>query len=232
MNSSVRNCTMEEDIVKQLKDMHKKGNFFETYSILVDLDNTLVFSDEANNQAYRKAFEDNGVYLTDEQYQMIFSEFNINRIDQSFICVILSKFADHSVDFQKIIKRKRDIFYGFLGYIKPNKKLIKTLFEIRKLERYTNIFLMTSSHPKRVNDILTFFQLEDLIDHTIFCIRRDDNKIQQAIEFYCDPNEVLVIDDQVVQLEVAKLLGVPSNRTFLISEDIAFNITTNEYRKI
>lgn len=191
--------------------------------ILVDLDNTLFFTNEANNLAYRKALEDDGIYLTDEQYQIILS-LSSGRIDHSIIYTAVPDFADQCPHFEAIIKRKERIFYGFLGFVKPNKTLIKTLYQMKdealKTRTQYQFVLVTNAKSKRTHEILDFFQLDQLFD----CVIHGNhlcNKFELAIKcLNSEPNEVIIFDDDAYQIKQAVEYGVPQEQTFLISTGV------------
>ncbi|MCT8748344.1 hypothetical protein KZ479_05960, partial [Glaesserella parasuis] len=86
--------------------------------LLVDFDNTLVFTNEANNLAYRRSIEDIAqMKMSDKQYQLVVSSMPDQRITAAGLYEIISEILNTILDVPKIATYKNKIYPAFISYI-------------------------------------------------------------------------------------------------------------------
>ncbi|MCT8673017.1 hypothetical protein KZ349_02880, partial [Glaesserella parasuis] len=136
--------------------------------LLVDFDNTLVFTNEANNLAYRRSIEDIAqMKMSDKQYQLVVSSMPDQRITAAGLYEIISEILNTILDVPKIATYKNKIYPAFISYIQKNDVLIRALENIKSNPEIT-IILVTNANPRRVIPILDFFDLENLFERIFY----------------------------------------------------------------
>lgn len=141
---------------------------------IIDLDNTLVFTDTANNHAYISSFK---------KYNMNFTNLP-KRITKEF----LKKNLINNV--HDIIVEKENNFINCIDMCILNVNLL------HKIKNMKNI-LWTSASPKRVKQIIKYFNLENLFKDIVLSNKgnpvEDISKI--CIKFDCELSNVIVYED-------------------------------------
>lgn len=180
--------------------------------LLIDLDNTLVFTNEANNLAYRRAIEDIAqIKISDEQYRLIISSMSDGRITEIGFYDIIFEILNMGLDVPKIAAYKNKIYPAFISHIQKNEVLI-SLLETAKANPYITTILVTNANPRRVIPILDFFNLERLFDR-IFYTNGSSNKYPLVIsQLGLELDSLVIMDDDQHQLRLAKLFGVSEDR--------------------
>ncbi len=149
--------------------------------ILVDLDNTLVFTDKANNMAYLQAIKQFLPHVALPQTQRITREFiqqNLPSIDKRI--------------FNQIIEYKQSHFIHFLELTELNQEVYEWL-----LEHPNNpIYLVTNAHQERAKQLLNYYQISELFDKQ-FYVKDEVNKYSEIINL---ENKVIIFDDEIKQL--------------------------------
>lgn len=185
--------------------------------LLVDFDNTLVFTNEANNLAYRRSIEDIAqMKMSDKQYQLVVSSMPDQRITATYLYEIISEILNTSLDVPKIATYKNKIYPAFISYIQKNDVLIRALENIKSNPEIT-IILVTNANPRRVIPILDFFDLESLFERIFYTNNSLDKYSLVISQLNLDPDDLIIIDDDQNQLNSAKLSGVSDIRLIKIN---------------
>lgn len=185
--------------------------------LLVDFDNTLVFTNEANNLAYRRSIEDIAqMKMSDKQYQLVVSSMPDQRITAAGLYEIISEILNTILDVPKIATYKNKIYPAFISYIQKNDVLIRALENIKSNPEIT-IILVTNANPRRVIPILDFFDLESLFERIFYTNNSLDKYSLVISQLNLDPDNLIIIDDDQNQLDSAKLSGVSDIRLIKIN---------------
>ncbi|EQA00177.1 phosphoglycolate phosphatase [Glaesserella parasuis SW114] len=185
--------------------------------LLVDFDNTLVFTNEANNLAYRRSIEDIAqMKISDKQYQLVVSSMPDQRITAAGLYEIISEILNTILDVPKIATYKNKIYPAFISYIQKNDVLIRALENIKSNPEIT-IILVTNANPRRVIPILDFFDLENLFERIFYTNNSLDKYSLVISQLNLDPDNLIIIDDDQNQLDSAKLSGVSDIRLIKIN---------------
>ncbi|QKJ69182.1 HAD hydrolase-like protein [Glaesserella parasuis] len=185
--------------------------------LLVDFDNTLVFTNEANNLAYRRSIEDIAqMKMSDKQYQLVVSSMPDQRITAAGLYEIISEILNTILDVPKIATYKNKIYPAFISYIQKNDVLIRALENIKSNPEIT-IILVTNANPRRVIPILDFFDLENLFERIFYTNNSLDKYSLVISQLNLDPDNLIIIDDDQNQLDSAKLAGVSDIRLIKIN---------------
>ncbi|CAM2879336.1 HAD hydrolase-like protein [Glaesserella parasuis] len=185
--------------------------------LLVDFDNTLVFTNEANNLAYRRSIEDIAqMKMSDKQYQLVVSSMPDQRITAAGLYEIISEILNTILDVPKIATYKNKIYPAFISYIQKNDVLIRALENIKSNPEIT-IILVTNANPRRVIPILDFFDLENLFERIFYTNNSLDKYSLVISQLNLDPDNLIIIDDDQNQLDSAKLSSVSDIRLIKIN---------------
>ncbi|MBV6526224.1 HAD hydrolase-like protein [Ursidibacter maritimus] len=185
--------------------------------LLIDFDNTLAFTNEANNLAYLRSIEDiSQIKVSDEQYQLIVSSMPDRRITKTGFYEIILEILNTGLDVPKIAAYKNKIYPAFMSYIQKNQALIRVLEDI-KSNPEIKIILVTNANPRRVIPILDFFNLEGLFDRIFYTNDSLDKYSLVISQLNLNPDDVVIIDDDEHQLNSAKLSGVSGIRLVQIN---------------
>lgn len=185
--------------------------------LLVDFDNTLVFTNEANNLAYRRSIEDIAqMKMSDKQYQLVVSSMPDQRITAAGLYEIISEILNTILDVPKIATYKNKIYPAFISYIQKNDVLIRALENIKSNPEIT-IILVTNANPRRVIPILDFFDLENLFERIFYTNNSLDKYSLVISQLNLEPDNLIIIDDDQNQLDSAKLSSVSDIRLIKIN---------------
>ncbi|WP_426877304.1 HAD hydrolase-like protein [Glaesserella parasuis] len=185
--------------------------------LLVDFDNTLVFTNEANNLTYRRSIEDIAqMKMSDKQYQLVVSSMPDQRITAAGLYEIISEILNTILDVPKIATYKNKIYPAFISYIQKNDVLIRALENIKSNPEIT-IILVTNANPRRVIPILDFFDLENLFERIFYTNNSLDKYSLVISQLNLDPDNLIIIDDDQNQLDSAKLSSVSDIRLIKIN---------------
>ena len=153
-----------------------------------DLDNTLIFTDSLNNEAYNYALK-----------QLNFNTIhNYKRITRA---VVFDKFPNISSDNRnRIVELKQKYFIENLDKTAPNKSLLELLVKLD----YNQSILWTNASEQRVFAILDYYKIRNSFSQILFSrkvhIANDVEKIcriqecrHQQLVFYEDNQSVIDI---------------------------------------
>lgn len=186
---------------------------------LIDLDNTLIYTNRANNLAYEKAIKDlfkgnRGEHI----YSQLFEASNGRITKQD-----LSKNKICSSNIDKIVIAKNDCFKYFLFATRINDDLYKKLQEIKHHEN-TFVTLVTNANRQRANELLAYYETYSLFENVIYC-GGIDNKYEYAINKLFIHNiydfkieQVHIFDDDFQQILNATKYGFKDKNLHLISQ--------------
>ncbi|HEA8109242.1 TPA: hypothetical protein RXM75_000001, partial [Campylobacter lari] len=111
--------------------------------ILVDFDNTIVYTDEANFLSYKEAFEKN--------CNKKFLYYSNNRFDKN---ELIKNFCFDKEKINKIINYKNRIYKKYIDYTKVNYELLTFLSNVK-----IPIYICTNANCDRVDLLLNYHRL-------------------------------------------------------------------------
>ena len=171
------------------------------YQICVDLDNTLIFTDDANNQAYLYAINE---FLPNIQFDYD------GRITESIILNNLNQFPKYILS--SIIELKQKCFSNFINLTYINYHLLEKL----NVMKTSSVLYLTSCGKKsRVERVLIHHGLHDLFND-IIC---NEKKFEIIVNKTQDINKILVFDDDKIQLDMAHVAGIKKENLFLVHKE-------------
>ena len=172
--------------------------------LIIDLDGTLVFSNEANFKAYEMAFHTFGIPLQRKQFESL--------MGMGFEDMLKSVAPDLNASDQLLLKERKASFYKQeLHLIKKNEPLIQFL---NSLKNHHSISIVTSASKKNAPSVLEYFQLKDWFDVMIFGDDVKHHKPNPEGYFLCldklnaKSDECLAFEDSSIGIEAAKQAGL------------------------
>lgn len=181
--------------------LNSKKNFYKV--AMIDLDGTLVFTNKANNLAYQKAVE----LVTKTNFPVKDGK----RITKE---VVKSTFKSISHgDFLRIVELKNKLYKSFLDKTKVCQPMLK-IIKVMK-ERGIKISLVTNANFQRAISTLEYHNLLNYFDD-VFCKGNDQQTKFDSIfkGLKVAPKRILVFDNEVKQLNIAKKYNIPSTNLF------------------
>lgn len=172
-------------------------------TIITDFDGTLVDTFEANFRAYEKAFSEEGLSISLDEYREIYGM----RFDDFMRTVGIV-----NADVAKRIRDLKTLYYPeFFDKIVPNRKLIDELVNFRKTGGKTAI--ASTARKENLMNVLEYFQLGELFD--LIYSADDVNKGKPNPEIYLKtmqqlgvtPEETLIYEDSEVGVQAAAASG-------------------------
>lgn len=181
--------------------LNSKQNFYKV--AMIDLDGTLVFTNQANNLAYQKAVE----LVTNTNFPLT----NSKRITKD---VIKSTFKGISQsDFSRIVELKNKLYKSFLNKTKVCQPMLKIIKMLK--DNGMKISLVSNANFQRAISTLEFHNLISYFDD-VFCKEKDQQTKFDSV--FCGlkvaPNQILVFDNEIKQLNIAKKYNIPSTNLF------------------
>lgn len=166
------------------------------YKYVFDLDNTLVFTDELNNEAYNYALKLLGKELICD----------VNRITRE---VVFSRYNLTGDEKSLLIDLKQKYFIDNIVKIKENVNLIKFLNEIPSAD----CILWTSAEKCRVEAILSYLKLNNTFNRICYStkkyIKDDLAKICQF--FQCSKDKLKFYENDSNVISELNLFGISDN---------------------
>jgi len=179
---------------------------------IIDLDNTLVFTDDLNNKAYKHSLKSHGFIHPD----------NSGRLTRE---IIFMNYSITNLELQnKIIYCKQKYFYKNIEETVLNDYLFKLVKEKNK----SDCILWTSATPERADKILTFYNLHHFFESIVFCKKKD---IPNDIKYLCDylsteKDNLLFFEDNKAIIEHLK--AISCNVFVIRKENLSINETTEK----
>lgn len=184
--------------------------------LIFDFDGTLFFTKKANYEAYRQAFSEVEIVLTEVQYDHVYGL----RADDLFTQIAPLLSADQ---IQYVRESKAKYYKKLIHLIEPNVELINFM----KLMKNTHqMALVTTASKVNVLPILEHYGLSNFFNVTVFGDDVSVGKPNPECYLIClgkigaEPQECLVFEDSTVGIRAAQLahlnvikvdMPVPSN---------------------
>lgn len=163
------------------------------YKHIFDLDNTIVFTDELNSEAYNYALSQLG-----KEHIL-----NVGRITRE---VVYSQYGLTDYEKKILVEIKQKYFLNNLKKIKTNVDLISLLLRLRPSE----CILWTSAEDCRVKAILNYLNLTNAFSYVFYSkkasIKDDLKSICQY--FQCPKSHLKFYEDDSNVMKELKLLGI------------------------
>ena len=165
------------------KSSYGLSSRMEDFYYLFDMDGTLFFTDELNNESYNSA-------LADHNFKPIH---NMKRITRKIVKGFYPELTKGEIT--GLINRKQDYFIENIRRIQEN----NFLFAILKRLEKEKCILWTSAERRRVDGIIREFSLQRFFDKVILsgkqCISDDIHSI--CLELSCTRDQLLVFENDV-----------------------------------
>lgn len=179
--------------------MGTNGNLIK--NLIFDFDGTLFFTKKANYEAYRRAFSDVGIMLTEEQYSRVYGL----RADDLF-SAIAPMLSD---DLARHVRQQKAYYYRqLIPLIEPNIELINFM----KWMKHTHqMALVTTASKANVLPILENYGLDNFFDVSVFGEDVALGKPNPECYLVClgkigaSPEECVVFEDSVAGIKAAQL---------------------------
>lgn len=180
--------------------------------IFVDLDNTLVFTNEANNYAYRKAIE----YFENFTGKKIFS-FTILSLERITKDILFDKLVSSNIissnDLLLISTKKEEYYHQFLFLTKVNKPLFNHLVLTEKTYENLKIFMVTNSSKYRADLICNYHSIHRIFKNKYFL--KSKQKYNDVISLLnIDKNRIFIFEDDEEQIKSAIEFGIPESNFY------------------
>lgn len=182
---------------------------------LIDLDNTLIYTDRANNLAYEKAIKD---LLKIEGYKLFeeLSSISTGRITKQTLAQLLI----NKDMIQRIVTLKNECFENFLFATEGNLILLN---ELDNLKMQGHLILATNANKRRALEIIDYYKLRNYFKQ-IICCKGSENKYEYVMSHLRNNVElgdffvgkIFIFDDDVKQLFNAYTSGVCKENLNLI----------------
>lgn len=169
------------------------------YKHIFDLDNTLVFTDELNSEAYNYALVSHGKEPI----------YGVKRITRE---VIFSRFKLTEDEKDSVVKIKQNFFFDHLEKIKKNDNLLKLLIG----EKPADCILWTSAEKCRVEAILNYLKLKDYFSW-VYCSTKTNIKVDLeniCQHFKCSKLQLKFYENNIRVLNELNLFGI-NNKNML-----------------
>lgn len=186
--------------------MTQLENLTDEYTLLIDLDGTLIDTDDANFVSYQKAISEiiniNINYLDNERFTRKTLEKSIPTLSP--------------LEFNKIIDLKDRLFSKNLNLTNLNISLLNL---IKKYAKRNRIVLATNSHKARAISLLEYYNIVDLFDYIFFKEDfekiNENNKIQYVLKHLkINPKKLIVFENEQCVINEALLFGILDNNIY------------------
>lgn len=174
--------------------------------VMVDLDGTLVETVKINYFAYKEALRMAGYDLGYEEYARKYDGLTYD---------VFLKFIDASMakeTIEAIHDFKKQAYKKYMSYGVLNTNLVAML-QAMKSNGWT-VALVSSASRKNIDDILRYFELEDLFEY--ICSKDDVNEPKPSPEGYLNlmcrlgetPKTTVIFEDSNAGIEAAQRSGI------------------------
>jgi beta-phosphoglucomutase len=188
----------------------KKLSFSKEAVLFFDMDGTLVDTNLANFLSYKKAISS----VTKSECNLIYN--SEKRFNRSNLKNAVPNLNEDQYD--RIIKEKETYYSDFLPETILNEMIAEILFKYSKTNQTV---LVTNCRKDRAINTLNHFKLIDKF-HYIFYRQFTNNeekvnKFQNAIsKLGVQPNFVIVFENEISEINDAKIAGIPSNNIIIV----------------
>lgn len=161
---------------------------------ILDMDETLIFSNEANFFSYKKAFE----LVLKENFILEYDNSRLNSKN-------LKKFFPNLTQKQlvQIKKEKMRLYPRYLSYTKINQRLLD---EILKQSKTHKVFLCTDAAKWRVQMLIKYHHLDFLSE--IYCNKKGNKFLNLLNHYTLNPKDLIVFEDDDIQIAYALQAGI------------------------
>lgn len=175
----------------------------DEYTLLIDLDGTLIDTDDANFVSYQESVHK----IKNININNINNErFTRNKLKETIPTLSL-------LEFNKIIELKDNLFSKNLHLTNLNISLLNL---IKKYKKRNKIVLATNSHKERAISLLKYYNIFNLFDYIFF---KEDfekinecNKIKYVLKYLrISPETLIIFENDRCVINDALSLGVPNN---------------------
>lgn len=179
--------------------MGVSGNLVKNF--IFDFDGTLFFTKKANYEAYRRAFSDVGIMLTEELYSGVYGL----RADDLF-STIAPTLSDDQV--RHVRQQKAYYYRQLIPQIEPNIDLIHFM---KWMKNTHQMALVTTASKANVLPILAHFGLDEFFDVSVYGEDVVVGKPNPECYLIClgkigaRPEECVVFEDSDVGIKAAQL---------------------------
>ena len=179
-----------------MMNMNQNIYFNRAKYLFIDMDGTLIDTDDANNEAYKSA----ALIVTGKEM------LNCNhRITSD------SVFELYPVDVaDSIILKKNEIYADFLYLTKVNNELVKLILKCGKKS-----FLVSNCNRERGEMTLKYHNLDSMMDRNMFYSGDKYNKSIHDLNI--NPKEIFVFENEIVQAHNAIMAGVNENSIYVFN---------------
>ena len=172
-------------------------------AIITDFDGTLADTFEANLKAYRCAFEEVGLFLSEEKYLQCFGL----RYD-SFMAAMGITDAEIA---NRIKETKKRYYPDFFQYIRPNKALIELISSFKAMGWKTAV--ASTARKENLMNVINYFGIADCFN--LIYAGNDVKEGKPSPEIYIKtmnalnsiPENTLIFEDSEVGIRAAKASG-------------------------
>lgn len=166
--------------------------------ILVDFDNTIIYTDKANFLSYKEAFE--------KKYGKQFLHNSKNRFTKN---ELIKNFYLNKDKVNEIVDYKNKIYKKYIIHTKVNYGLLALLLDIK-----IPIYICTNANCDRVKLLIDYHKLFFYKD--IF-FNKNGNKFENCIKKYnIDLSAIIVFEDDEREIKNALKIGILKENIFKI----------------
>lgn len=172
--------------------------------LICDLDETLVFTNDINFQAYRMALKEMGYGLTRDAY----NKHCIGNSWKYFLPIVAPTATNKKV--VEIHDRKKNLYKEFVGFGQLNQPMFDLVKEL-KASHHTAI--VTTASLKNSQDVMEYFKLNELFDlvvtgDDVANPKPDPEGLMAAANYFgVGPAETIIFEDATAGIEAALRFG-------------------------
>lgn len=194
--------------VNIMKILEEKIN--NTYTLIFDLDDTLINTNYSNFLAYKDAVTQVMAFNLD----LIYSP--KDRLTRKTLKQIIPEISE--LEYAEIIILKNKIYSGYLDKTEINKLTIEILLKYSKTNK---IILVTNSHKERALMILKYHSLFDKFDHRFYKEDSDNGKEISKFKYVLThlnipTTSVVIFENEKIEVDAAILSGIPTENIIRI----------------
>jgi HAD superfamily hydrolase (TIGR01509 family) len=175
--------------------------------VLLDVDGTLVDSNDAHARAWQEALRDHGYDVSHDRIRPLMG------MGGDKILPLVANLEPGSVDGRLVADQRRVLFLRqHLPLLKPQRGSRQLVERLR--ERGVRLAVASSAEAEEINGLLRVAAVDDLVDTVITksdadASKPDPDTVRLALErIGCPPGQVVMIGDTPYDVEAAARVGV------------------------